>query len=77
MNYKVGDVVYLIESNHIIRECTIIRINGNMYVVRFANGGGIQVKRHRLFATKEEAENTLPIKKEAKTRYRSPHEYWH
>lgn len=77
MRYKVGDTVYLIESNRLIRECTVKRVSGNLYVVRFANGGGIQVKEHRLFATQEEAESSRLVKKVAKTNYRSPYEYWH
>lgn len=77
MKYKVGDTVFLIESNRLIRECTVKRVSGNLYVVRFANGGGIQVKEHRLFATQEEAESSLPVKEAAKPRYRSPYEYWH
>ena len=77
MKYKVGDTVYLIESNRLIRECTVKKVSGNLYVVRFVNGGGIQVKEHRLFATQEEAERSLPVKAVAKSRYRSPYEYWH
>lgn len=77
MKYKVGDTVYLIESNRLIRECTVKRASGNSYVVRFANGGGIQVKEHRLFASQEEAESSLPVKEVAKPRYRSLYEYWH
>lgn len=77
MKYKVGDTVFLIESNRLIRECTVKKVSGSLYVVRFANGGGIQVKEHRLFATQEEAESNLPIKEAAKPRYRSPYEYWH
>lgn len=77
MKYKVGDTVYLIESNRLIRGCTVKKVSGNLYVVRFANGGGIQVKEHRLFATQEEAESTLPVKEVARKRYRSPYEYWH
>lgn len=77
LKYKVGDTVYLIESNRLIRECTVKRVSGNLYVVRFANGGGIQVKEHRLFATQEEAESSRLVKEVAKTNYRSTYEYWH
>lgn len=77
MKYKVGDTVFLIESNRIIRECTVKKVCGNLYIVRFADGGGIQVKGHRLFATKEEAEKNLPAKEKEKTKYFSPYEYWH
>ena len=51
-----------------------------MYIIRFPGGGGIQVKGHRLFATKEEAEDSVPqLKQERKQQsgYRSPYDYWH
>lgn len=39
-----------------------------MHLIRFESGGGIQVKGHRLFASQEEAENSVHgIKKEKKT----------
>ena len=46
-----------------------------MYLVRFKdNGGGIRLKEHRLFATQEDAEASMP-KKEKKTVIRSPYDY--
>ena len=63
---KVGDVAYIVESNRIIREVKIVRCSGGIFLVKFPDtGGGIQVKRHRLFATKEEAENSI-VKPEKK-----------
>jgi len=78
--FKAGDTAYIVENNRNVRECTIVRNNGNLYVIRFPGGGGIQVKGHRLFATKEEAEDSVPqLKQERKqqTGYRSPYDYWH
>ena len=46
--FKAGDTAYLIESNHIIREITIVKF-----------GGGIKVRENRLYASKEEAENVM------------------
>lgn len=63
---KVGDTVFLIESNRIMRECTVKKVSGNLYVVRFVSGGSIQIKEHRLYVTQKEAESILPIKKTAK-----------
>ena len=37
-----------------------------MYLIKFEIGGGIKVKEHRLFATKEDAESSIskqPVKK--------------
>ena len=77
--FKAGDKAYIVESNRIIRECMIIRVYGNLYIIKFQNGGGIQVPRHRLFPSKEEAEESVPtIAVEKKQRkYQSPYEYWH
>lgn len=58
--YKAGDKVYIIESNRIVRECTIVRDHGDLYIIKFDNGGGIQIKVHKLFRSKEEAEENLP-----------------
>lgn len=53
--FKAGDTAYIVENNSNVRECSIVRSSGNLYIIRFPGGGGIQVKGHRLFATKEEA----------------------
>ena len=55
-NYKAGDKVYIIESNKIVRERTIVRGYGDLYVIRFDNDGGIQIKVQRLCGSEEEAE---------------------
>ena len=53
---KVGDTAYIVESNRYVREVEIRRCSGGMLLVRFTDtGGGIQVKAHRLFATREES----------------------
>ena len=64
--YKAGDKVYFVESNRKIREVQILNTAGGMYLIKFAEGGGIRVKEHRLFSTKEEAEATLPKKEPPK-----------
>ena len=71
--YKAGDKVYFVESNRKIREVQILNTAGGMYLIKFAEGGGIRVKEHRLFGTKEEAEAALP-KKEAPKR-KTPWDY--
>lgn len=46
-----------------------------MYLIRFKDsGGGIKVKEHRLFATKEEAESSIQTKQ--KGRMKSPYDYF-
>ena len=56
MDYKPGDIVYIVESVGTIRETTVMKISGDMVALRFKNGGGIRVRVSRLFPTKEAAE---------------------
>ena len=64
---KVGDTAYIVESNRYVREVEIRRCSGGMLLVRFTDtGGGIQVKAHRLFATREEAEKSIEKAPETK-----------
>lgn len=77
-HFEVGDTAYLIESNRTIREVSVVKCNGDLYVIRFANGGGIQVKSHRLFISIEEAEQQIPTKKYTENKMiRSPYDYPH
>lgn len=79
MNFQNGSHAYIIESNRTIREVTVVRRSGDFYLVRFDSNGGIQIRGTRLFATKEEAEATLPMshKVEHGKGYRSPYDYMH
>lgn len=72
--YNIGDTVFLIESNRIIREVNIIKSSGDFYTIKFVKGGGgIRVRESRLFATREEAEATISINKQPQSPYyRSP-----
>ena len=62
--FNPGDTAFLVESNRIIRKVKILKLGGGCYTISFADSdGGIKVKEHWLFATKEEAEKSLPKKK--------------
>ena len=78
--YNVGDTVYFVESQRIIREAKIIRCVGGFYTMKFADGvGGIRLRENRLYSSKEEAEKSIqkvspaPTPQRKKT-YRSPWE---
>ena len=72
MAFRAGDTVFIVESNRFIREAEVKSCAGGMYLVKFRdNGGGIKLKEHRLFATKEDAEASIP---KTKPKYRSPYE---
>ena len=76
-NFKPGDKAFIVESNRTVREVTVIRHSGGMYLIRFAEGGGIQVRGHRLFVSQEEAAASIQTDKEMSKRYRRPYEYEH
>ncbi len=70
---KAGDTAYIIESNRIIREVEIKNCSGGMYLIRFKDsGGGIKVKEHRLFISRDEAEASISTGVKAK---KSPYDY--
>lgn len=71
---KPGDTAFIIESNRLIREVEIIRCSGGLYLIRFKDsGGGIQVRKNRLFPTMEEAEENMP--QHSQKQHRTPYEY--
>lgn len=73
--FKTGDNVYIVESNRIIREAEVRSCVGGMYLLKFKDsGGGIKLKGHRLFATKEDAEASI-TKPEKKTERKLPYDY--
>ena len=74
MAFKAGDTVFIVESNRFICEAEVRSCSGGIYLVKFKdNGGGIKLKEHRLFASKEDAEASI-TKVASKPKYRSPYE---
>lgn len=72
--FKAGDRAYIVESNRFVREVEVRSCAGGMYLVRFLDSvGGIKLRDHRLFASKEEAEGSI-IKKEEKPAHRTPYD---
>ncbi len=50
--------VFITESNFIIQEVTIMKRNGEFYIVRFQNGEYIQLRDNRLYKLREEQNRT-------------------
>ena len=79
MIFDIGDKAYIVENHSNVREVTVARRTGDMYLVKFGMGSGIQVRHTRLFATKGEAEKTIiPLGKpeeKKRTGYRSPYDF--
>ena len=70
--YNPGDTAFIVESNRFIREVTIFKFAGGLYTIHFKDSnGGIKVRQNRLFATKEDAEASIPGKV-GKPKYKSP-----
>lgn len=64
MTFEIGSTAYIVESNRIIREVTIVKRNGDFYIIRFGTRGGIQVRNKRLFASYEDADSFIHKKTE-------------
>lgn len=56
---KVGDRAYIVENNISIREVIITRISGNLVLVKFSYGKGIQIHRNRIYKSKDSALKTI------------------
>ena len=63
---KIGDRAYIIENNMSVREVTIARISGNLVLVRFSYGKGIQIHRNRIYGSKDSALKAIGRKSENK-----------
>lgn len=72
---KVGDTAFIVESNRAIREVIIVKCAGGLYLVKFKDtGGGIQVKKHRLFPTEDEARQSIMVHTKP-TKRKTPYDY--
>lgn len=72
MKFEVDLTAYIVESNRIVSEVTVVKRSGDFYTVRFDTNGRIQVRSSKLFAGQEDAEVSLA---KNKRRYSSPYDY--
>lgn len=79
MECEIGSKAFIIESNRIIREVTIVRKNSDFYVVRFDSNGCIQLRKSRVFSSEEAAKEYLSKNYHIYqiSGRRSPYQYWH
>lgn len=68
--YQTGDTAYIIESNRTIRKGFIVRKNGDMYLFSYIGGGGLWVRKNRLYKTENEAKAAIPHRATASGRLR-------
>lgn len=73
---EVGSHVFIVESNRIITEVIVAAVHGDFCVLRFLTGGAIRLRKHRVYLTRDAAEEQIPKKVSTKsTFYRSPYYY--
>ena len=79
MEYEIRSKAFIIESNRILREVTIVRKNSDFYIVRFDNNGSIQLRKSRIFPTREAAEQHLSKNNRTSqtSGSQSPYQPWH
>ena len=79
MEYEIGSKAFIIESNRILREVTIVRKNSDFYIVRFDNNGSIQLRKSRIFPTRDAAEQHLSknVRASQTSGSQSPYQPWH
>ena len=73
---KTGDICWILENNSYALSGTIKNISGGFYIILLSNGSAIRLKSHRVYATKEEAEEQI-IRHKGINGPRSPYDYWH
>ena len=64
MQFKKGQVVYIVENGKYTRRCRIIEIQGGFAVLEFFNGALARLRLSRLYATEEEAQAAIPAHKQ-------------
>lgn len=75
---EIGSHVFIIESNRIITEVIVTAERGDFCVLRLPSGGAIQLRKSRVFVSKEDAKRQIPEKEPAQRGFhRPPHYYDH
>lgn len=68
------DQCWIIENGTRVTAAEILSFSGNLCLIRLASGKALRVPRHRLFDSKEAAEQTLPQKAPARS-HRTPYDF--
>ena len=54
--YRPGDIVYMLESNWLVREVRIVKVTGDFAIIRFRRDSGIRLRISRpVFGTKRDS----------------------
>lgn len=75
---EVGNKAFIVESNRIVREVTVLKKCIVFYTVRFVENisGGIQLRASRFFVSMKDAESSISKKQvQKRTGFCSPYDY--
>ena len=73
---NIGDICWILENNSYAVSGTVKSISGGFYTILLSNESAIRLKSHRVYATREEAEEQI-IRHKGSNAPRSPYDYWH
>ncbi len=76
----IGQECWIIENNMRIRPVTVTKISGGMYTLKFKNGGGVRLRKNRIFETEEDARAKIKkgdIFSSKTTNNKGPYNYLH
>lgn len=77
---EIGQECWIIENNMRIRPVIVTKISGGMYTLKFKNGGGVRLRKYRIFETEEDARAKIEkggICSPKKTNDKGPYYYLH
>lgn len=69
-----GDKCWIVENGFKVTSAEIISISGNLVLIKTENGTILRLPKHRLFNSKEKAEETIKISKVVKKK-KTPYDY--
>lgn len=65
--YQSGNTAFIIENNRTVRIGKIVQERNGMYLFSFLDGGGIWIRRNRIYPTWKDAETAIPKREARKT----------
>lgn len=77
---KIGQECFIIENNRHIRPVLVTGIKSDLYTLKFKEGGGVRLRKHRIFEAEEEARRKIRPKSDCIARSpddKGPYNYLH
>ena len=77
MIFEPGDKAFMVANHLRVREVTVVRQEGDMYLVKLGGSGAIMIRHTRLYATEAEAKKDVIAlaPSAAAVGYRSPYDF--